>query len=319
MMTIATYKWTIDRYHQAIASGVFDSQNIELLRGELIQMPLEREAHVYFSDRAAKLLQRLLAGRAQSREGRPVTLPNGSEPQPDIAIVQPLDTFYLEHHPYPENIFLAIEYSYTTLSYDLGDKQIAYAESGIPEYWVVDLQNLEIVIFCDPAPSGYRSMTKLADGQISSLAFPDIAIDLYSALRPYLRTRGCRVNVADVKVRVNSPNVYFYPDLVVSCDPQDLMAREAIESPMVIVEVLSPSTAAKDRSEKFTRYRSIPSLQEYILIETERIGVECYRRGEGRMWLYYPYIAGDIIELESIEFSCPVELLYEGVTFENLG
>jgi Uma2 family endonuclease len=147
----------------------------------------------------------------------------------------------------------------------------------------------------------------------------DIALNFYSALRPYLRARGCRVNVADVKVRVNSNSVYFYPDLVVSCDPQDVMAREAIESPMVIVEVLSPSKAAKDRSEKFTRYRSIPSLQEYILIETERIGVECYRRGEGRMWLYYPYIAGDTIELASIEFSCPIELLYEGVTFENMG
>jgi Uma2 family endonuclease len=177
-MTVATYKWTIDRYHQAIASGVFDGQNIELLRGELIQMPPEREAHVYFSDRTAKLLQRMLAGRAQIREGRPITLPNGSEPQPDIAIVQPLDTVYLEHHPYPENIFLAIEYSYSTLSYDLGDKQIAYAESGISEYWVVDLQNLEITIFRDPAQSGYRNIIKLADGRISPLAFPDLAIDV---------------------------------------------------------------------------------------------------------------------------------------------
>jgi Uma2 family endonuclease len=178
MMTVATYKWTIDRYHQAIASGVFDGQNIELLRGELIQMPPEGEAHAYFSDRAAKLLQRLLAGRAQIREGRPVTLPNGSEPQPDVAIVQPLDTVYLKHHPYPENIFLAIEYSNTTLSYDLADKQIAYAHAGILEYWVVDLQNLELVIFREPAPLGYRSMTKLTDGRISPLAFPDLAIDV---------------------------------------------------------------------------------------------------------------------------------------------
>jgi Uma2 family endonuclease len=146
----------------------------------------------------------------------------------------------------------------------------------------------------------------------------DIALNLYSVLRPHLRAKGCRINVADVKVRVNPASVYFYPDLVVSCDPQDVSAREAIESPMVIVEVLSPSTAAKDRSEKFACYRSIPSLQEYVLIEADRIGVECYRRGEGRMWLYYPYIAGDTIELESIEFSCPIELLYEDVTFENL-
>ena len=179
MMTVATYKWTIDRYHQAIESGVFDGQNIELLCGELIVMPPEREPHAYFSVRAAEILRRMLAEQAQIREGRPVTLPNGSEPQP-VAIVQPLDTVYLEHHPYPENIFFTIEYSYSTLSYDLGDKQIAYAESGIPEYWVVDLQDLEIVIFRDPAPLGYRSITKLTDGRISPLAFPDLAIDVRS-------------------------------------------------------------------------------------------------------------------------------------------
>ncbi len=145
----------------------------------------------------------------------------------------------------------------------------------------------------------------------------DIALNLYTALRPHLRARGCRINVADVKVIVNPTSTYFYPDLVVSCDPQDLTAREAIADPTVIAEVLSPSTATKDRSEKFARYRSLPSLQEYVLIEADKIGVECYRLGEGRMWLYYPYTAGDTIELESIEFSCPIELLYEGVTFEN--
>lgn len=178
-MTVATYKWTLDRYHQAIESGVFDGQNIELLRGELIEMPPEREPHVFFSERAAEILRRMLAGEAQIREGRPVTLPNGSEPQPDVAIVQPLNTVYLEHHPYPENIFLTIEYSYSTLSYDLGRKQIAYAESGIVEYWVVDLQDLELIVFRDPSPAGYRTVTKFVDGQISPLAFPNLAIDVW--------------------------------------------------------------------------------------------------------------------------------------------
>jgi Uma2 family endonuclease len=177
-MTVATYKWTIDRYHQAIESGVFDGQNIELLRGELIQMPPEGEAHVYFSERAAEILRRILAGQAQIREGRPVTLPNGSEPQPDVAIVRPLDTVYLEHHPYPENIFWLIEYSYSTLSYDVGDKQIAYAHADISEYWVVDLQGLEVVVFRDPAPAGYRTVTKFVDGQVSPLAFPNLSIDV---------------------------------------------------------------------------------------------------------------------------------------------
>jgi Uma2 family endonuclease len=178
MMTIATYKWTIDRYHQAIDSGIFDGQNLELLRGDLILMPPEGEPHVYFSDRTAQILRSLLLGQAQVREGRPVTLPNGSEPQPDLAIVQPLDTVYLEHHPYPENILWLVEYSYSTLKYDLGDKQLVYAQSAIPEYWVVNLQDFQLTVFQDPSPLGYRTVTNLQDGKVSPLAFPNISIEV---------------------------------------------------------------------------------------------------------------------------------------------
>jgi len=145
----------------------------------------------------------------------------------------------------------------------------------------------------------------------------DIALNLYTALRPHLRSRGCRVNVSDVKVQVSPKSIYYYPDVIVSCDPQDLNARKFIQKPKLIVEVLSPGTSAKDRGEKFTYYLTLPSLQEYILIDSETISVERYSRGEGRMWLYYPYQAGDTITLSSIEFEFPIELLYEGIVFET--
>lgn len=145
----------------------------------------------------------------------------------------------------------------------------------------------------------------------------DIALNLYTALRPHLRPRGCRVNVSDVKVRVTSKSPYFYPDLIVSCDRQDLNAHKFIQNPKLIVEVLSPSTSSKDRGEKFRYYLEMPTLQEYLLIDSEKISVERYCRGEGRMWLYYPYTTGDIITLSSIEFELPIELLYEGVGFET--
>ena len=146
----------------------------------------------------------------------------------------------------------------------------------------------------------------------------DIALNLYTALRPHLRSRGCRANVSDVKVQVNPKSPYYYPDVIVSCDPQDLNARNFIQNPKLIVEVLSPGTSAKDRGEKFTYYLTIPTLQEYILIDSEKFSVERYSRGEGRMWLYHPYTAGDIITLSSIEFEFPIELLYEGVVFETV-
>jgi Uma2 family endonuclease len=145
----------------------------------------------------------------------------------------------------------------------------------------------------------------------------DIALNFYTALRPHLRSRGCRVNVSDVKVQVSSKSPYYYPDVVVSCDPQDINARKFIQNPKIIAEVLSPGTSAKDRGEKFTNYLNMPSLKEYLLINSETISVERYCRGEGRMWLYYPYTAGDIITLSSIEFEIAIELLYEGVVFES--
>lgn len=160
------------------------------------------------------------------------------------------------------------------------------------------------------------------DGEIiamtgGSLPHNDIALNFYTALRPHLRQRGCRVNVSDAKVQANKNSRYFYPDLVVSCHPDDLKSREFIQHPKVIVEVLSPSTANYDRTKKLKYYRQVPSLQEYVLVDSEEIVVEVYRRGEGKMWLYYEYEAGEAIFLPSIEFECAIELLYEGVSFEQ--
>ena len=148
-----------------------------------------------------------------------------------------------------------------------------------------------------------------------TLAHNDITLNLYRTLYPQVRSRGCRINVADVKVQVTTNSPYYYPDVVVSCDPQDLNARKFIQSPTIIAEVLSPGTSARDRGEKFTNYLTIPSLQEYLLINSDKISVERYARGEGRMWLYYPYIAGDTITLSSLEFEFAIELLYEGIVF----
>ena len=177
-MTVTLFKWTLELYHQAIEAGVFDDQNLELLRGELVIMPPEGEPHVYYSDRFAKVLLRLLAGRAQIREGRSITLPNNSEPEPDIAIVQPLDDVYLDHHPYPENIFWLIEYSRTTLAKDLGIKFEIYAEAGIREYWVVNLKDSELKVFRDPVGDRYQTELTLTEGAIAPLAFLDVQVEV---------------------------------------------------------------------------------------------------------------------------------------------
>ncbi len=160
------------------------------------------------------------------------------------------------------------------------------------------------------------------DGEIiamtgGTLPHNSITLNFYTALRPHLRQRGCAGYVSDAKVQARKNSRYFYPDVVVTCDADDLKAKDFIQNPKVIVEVLSPGTANYDRTKKLKYYRQIPSLQEYVLVDSEEITVEVYRRGEGKMWLYYVYETGEAIALASIGFECAIDLLYEGVTFEQ--
>ncbi|OUC13619.1 MAG: hypothetical protein B0A82_16340 [Alkalinema sp. CACIAM 70d] len=182
-MTVTLYKWSIERYHTAIAAGVFDDQPVELLQGDLVVIAPEGTAHAAFSSDAADYLRRLLGDRAQIRDAKPITLPNASEPQPDLAIVKPLGSVYRSHHPYPEDIFWVIEYAQSTLAKDLGQKQQIYAEAGIQEYWVVNLQEFHLRIFrdlqTDQYTSGqYATDLTLTQGTIAPLAFPEIAVEV---------------------------------------------------------------------------------------------------------------------------------------------
>lgn len=152
-----------------------------------------------------------------------------------------------------------------------------------------------------------------------TLPHNDIAVNLTSALRTTLRGTGCKVRMADAKVRISANGPYFYPDIVVSCDDRDRQATDAIHSPKLIIEVLSPSTAGFDRGDKFKFYRRISTLQEYVLIDAEKVGVDCYRKTSTGKWelTAYPDDAADIenpiLELTSLDFQCPLELVYEEV------
>ncbi|MDJ0618054.1 MAG: Uma2 family endonuclease [Calothrix sp. MO_192.B10] len=104
---------------------------------------------------------------------------------------------------------------------------------------------------------------------------------------------------------------------VSSITPRDKESNEWVEYPCLIVEVLSPSTEAFDRGKKFTRYRQLSTLKEYVLIQSTEMSVDCFRLNEQGLWVYYPYIAEDTLTLESVGFSIPVESLYRQVNFDN--
>lgn len=177
-MICTAAKWTIDEYHRMIAAGIICDRKIELLHGEIIEMAPEGEAHAYCSEESGEYLTTLLGQRAQVRHAKPITLPNNSEPEPDIAIVQRLGRDYRQHHPYPENIFWLIEYADSSLEKDLEIKSKIYAEAGIREYWVVNLKKLHLVVFRDPLDGEYATKQTLTGDEIKPLAFPDISISV---------------------------------------------------------------------------------------------------------------------------------------------
>lgn len=153
----------------------------------------------------------------------------------------------------------------------------------------------------------------------ASRAHTLIVLNLATLLRNHLRGSGCIPYTTDMKVRLETTNAYFYPDIVVSCDARDRdsLTRDFICYPCLVVEVLSSTTAAFDRGDKFAEYRSLETLQEYVLIDQEQMAVDCFRRNSEGFWVLYPYRKRDEVDLSSIDFRCVIESLYEDV-IENI-
>ncbi len=181
-MTIVTAKWSLQDYHQMIETGLLDERKVELVCGEIIEMSPEGAPHSSSCSEIGEYLRRILGDRAKIREAHPITLPNNSEPEPDIAIVKIRSSLYRDRHPYSEDVFWLIEIANSTLAKDLGIKKDLYADAGIEEYWVINLLESALVVFRDLMAGEYRSTTHFTSGTISPLAFPDLSIDIQQLL-----------------------------------------------------------------------------------------------------------------------------------------
>jgi Uma2 family endonuclease len=121
--------------------------------------------------------------------------------------------------------------------------------------------------------------------------------------------RTCEVYSSDVLIRVTATNRALYPDVSVVCGRLE-QDGDAIINPVVIVEVLSPSSEAYDRGEKFRHYRRVPSLREYVLVSQDQRLVEVWRR-EGEAWAPSEFGPGTVIRLTSIDADISIDELYE--------
>lgn len=184
--TLKLRLWTVEEYHRMAEAGIFGAdERVELLEGKIIWMIAKGTAHRSAVGRTDYLLKNRLGNRAWVSIQDPVKLNEGSEPEPDIAVVKvdPLD--YADHHPTPSEVYLIIEVADSSLKLDCQTKAKAYSQAGITDYWVLDVVSRQLHIFRKPTQDGYQSKVILAeDATISPLEFPDLSIAVLEILPP---------------------------------------------------------------------------------------------------------------------------------------
>jgi Uma2 family endonuclease len=137
-----------------------------------------------------------------------------------------------------------------------------------------------------------------------------IAGNFYMLLRHHLKGRPCEVYMSDVMLRAETADAAFYPDLMVTCAETDREDRYVKRDPVLVVEVLSESTAAYDLGEKFAAYRQLPGLKEYVLVDPQRPRIQIFRPGADGHWVLYPAGPEDRLELTSVGLNTSVGELY---------
>ena len=145
-----------------------------------------------------------------------------------------------------------------------------------------------------------------------------IAANMVGELRNRLKGKPCQVLESNLRIGIRRAGRYTYPDIPVVCgqpefDPKD---DQTVTNPRLLIEVLSPTTELSDRGEKFTRYRMVDSLQEYVLVSQREPLVECFFRQSDGGWLFMPYSGlNAIAKLRSLEIEIALSEIYAGVTF----
>jgi Uma2 family endonuclease len=183
-------RWTTAEYYRLGELGVFDEERVELLDGEIWTLPPQGTPHYSAIRRAIDALEVAFGDGFDLRQEAPMTLEDGTEPEPDVLVVVGSWRDYEGHHPMPTEARLLVEVSDATLRKDRSKKVNDYARAGIADYWIINLVHRQLEVYRDPAPIasgfGYKTMLTLFDGDtIAPLSASDnpIAVgDLFPTL-----------------------------------------------------------------------------------------------------------------------------------------
>lgn len=168
------HRFSVADYHRMAEAGILsEDSRVELIRGRILDMTPIGAPHLGMVIRLTRLLPAVLAGRAVLSVQNPVRLDDGSEPQPDVAVLRPRPDDYATSTPRPADVLLLIEVSDTSLADDRSDKVPLYAEHGIVECWLVSVAEHAIEVYREPRNGRYASVSRVGpDGSLDIAALP---------------------------------------------------------------------------------------------------------------------------------------------------
>ena len=154
-----------------------------------------------------------------------------------------------------------------------------------------------------------RNMAGAGDSHVK------ISLNIAALIKNHLRGSRCSTYISDMRVKVDSKDkAWFYPDVMVSCDPNDRQHETIKHKPVLVIEVMSKSTRDYDRGGKFAVYRQLSSLKEYVLVEPRHHYVEVFRLNKRNRWELFTYEGTEAtIEFSSIDLQCSIADFYEDV------
>jgi len=177
---IVRHRLTVEDYQRMGEAGILhEDARVELIDGEIIDMSPIGSRHSGTVNQLSRLFERAIGEHAIVAAQNPFILGNHSEPQPDIALLKPRDDFYKHSHPQSRDVLLVVEVAESSLRYDREIKIPLYARHGIPEVWLVDLENNQLRVFSDPSEGAYRNLvTPTSLKSITPVRLPKVSLDL---------------------------------------------------------------------------------------------------------------------------------------------
>lgn len=185
MLALAKHRFSVKEYYRMAETGVLPPDaRVELLDGEIIDMSPIGPFHGGVTNFLTIFFTAAAKGRWMTLVQNPARLDDHSEPQPDLMLLKPSPDYYRKRHPRPEEVFLLVEISDTTLEKDQAVKIPAYGRAGIAEVWIVNLNDQTIEVYRQPHFAGYGSKTTLGAGEKASpQVFPDAMVDVAELLK----------------------------------------------------------------------------------------------------------------------------------------